>query len=52
MGLSKQEYVKVLRTGNALNFKRAMKHHKLNGQIIEPCRNYQKLKKMLKITGW
>ena len=40
MGLSEQEYVRVLRTGNTIHFKRALKHHKLHGQIIEPCRNY------------
>ena len=52
MGLSEQEYLSVLRFGNTLHFKRALKHHKVNGQIIDPCRNYIKLKNTLKITGW
>jgi len=52
MELTEEEYLVVLRTGNTLHFKRALKHKKINNDIVQHCESYIKLKRTLKITRW
>ena len=52
MELSEEEYITVMRKGNTMHFKRALKPVMKLGGIVQPCDAYLKLKNTLKITGW
>ena len=52
MELSEEEYVTLMRKGNTMHFKRALKPVMKLGGIVQPCDAYLKLKNTLKITGW
>ena len=52
MNVNEEEYENVLRKGSTLAFKRAMKPYKIMGGTKQPCDDYLRLKKSLKITGW